>query len=87
MIRYIAYAELGDFYSIQEVCHMLEMSKDELRKSCEKYNVKPSQMKSATGDCPAMTCADCIIIFIKRKRVWLRERTMIHGHKRTSHRG
>ena len=32
MIRYIAYAELGDFYSIQEVCHMLEMSKDELRK-------------------------------------------------------
>ena len=43
MIRYIAYAELGDFYSIQEVCHMLEMSKDELRKSCEKYNVKPSQ--------------------------------------------
>ena len=43
MIRYIAYAELGDFYSIQEVCHMLEMSKDELRKSCEKYNVKPSR--------------------------------------------
>lgn len=41
MIRYIAYAELGDFYSIQEVCHMLEMSKDELRKNCEKYNVKP----------------------------------------------
>ena len=43
MIRYIAYAELGEFYTLQEVCHMLEMSKDELRKNCEKYNVRPSQ--------------------------------------------
>ena len=55
MIRYIAYAELGDFYSIQEVCHMLEMSKDELRKSCEKYGAKPS--RNETGDW-GLTCHD-----------------------------
>ena len=43
MIHYIAYSNLGEFYTLQEVCHMLEMSKDELRKNCEKYNVKPSR--------------------------------------------
>ena len=55
MIRYIAYAELGDFYSIQDVCHMLEMDKENLRKSCEKYGVRPS--RSEMGDW-GLTCHD-----------------------------
>ena len=33
MIQYISYADLNEFYSIKEVCRLLEMSKDELRKT------------------------------------------------------
>ena len=43
MIQYISYADLNEFYSIKEVCRLLEMDKENLRKSCEKYNVKPSR--------------------------------------------
>ena len=41
MIQYISYADLNEFYSIKEVCRLLEMDKENLRKSCEKYGVKP----------------------------------------------
>ena len=41
MIQYISYADLNEFYSIKEVCRLLEMDKENLRKSCEKYSVKP----------------------------------------------
>ena len=37
MIQYISYADLNEFYSIKEVCRLLEMDKENLRKSCEKY--------------------------------------------------
>ena len=43
MIQYISYADLNEFYSIKEVCRLLEMDKESLRKSCEKYGVKPSR--------------------------------------------
>ena len=41
MIQYISYSDLNEFYSIKEVCRLLEMDKENLRKSCEKYGVKP----------------------------------------------
>ena len=41
MIQYISYADLNEFYSIKEVCRLLKMDKENLRKSCEKYGVKP----------------------------------------------
>ena len=34
MIQYISYADLNEFYSIKEVCRLLEMDKENLRKSC-----------------------------------------------------
>ena len=36
MIQYISYADLNEFYSIKEVCRLLEMDKESLRKSCER---------------------------------------------------
>ena len=50
MIQYISYSDLNEFYSIKEVCRLLEMDKENLRKSCEKYNVKPS--RNEIGDLP-----------------------------------
>ena len=55
MIQYISYADLNEFYSIKEVCRLLEMDKEDLRKSCEKFGVKPS--RNETGDW-GMTCHD-----------------------------
>lgn len=43
MIQYISYADLNEFYRIKEVCRLLEMDKENLRKSCEKYGVRPSR--------------------------------------------
>ena len=48
MIQYISYADLNEFYSIKEVCRLLEMDK-------EKYNVKPS--RNEIGDW-GLTCHD-----------------------------
>ena len=31
MIQYISYADLNEFYSIKEVCRLLEMDKETLR--------------------------------------------------------
>ena len=50
MIQYISYADLDEFYSIKEVCRLLEMDKENLRKSCEKYGVKPNRNETVTGD-------------------------------------
>ena len=55
MIQYISYSDLNEFYSIKEVCRLLEMDKENLRKSCEKYNVKPS--RNEIGDW-GLTCHD-----------------------------
>lgn len=55
MIQYISYADLNEFYSIKEVCRLLEMDKENLRKSCEKYGIKPS--RNETGDW-GLTCHD-----------------------------
>ncbi len=43
MIQYISYADLNEFYSIKEICRLLEMDKENLRKNCKKYNVKSSR--------------------------------------------
>ena len=32
MIQYISYSDLNEFYSIKEVCRLLEMDKENLRK-------------------------------------------------------
>ncbi len=48
MIQYISYSDLSEFYSIKEVCRLLEMDKEALRKSCEKYGVNPR--RNETGD-------------------------------------
>ena len=55
MIQYISYSDLNEFYSIKEVCRLLEMDKENLRKSCEKYGVRPS--RNETGDW-GLTCHD-----------------------------
>ena len=55
MIQYISYADLDEFYSIKEVCRLLKMDKENLRKSCEKYGAKPS--RNETGDW-GLTCHD-----------------------------
>ena len=55
MIQYISYSDLNEFYSIKEVCRLLEMDKENLRKSCEKYGVRPS--RSEMGDW-GLTCHD-----------------------------
>ena len=48
MIQYISYADLNEFYSIKEVCRLLEMDKENLRKSCERSSLIVT--KPATGD-------------------------------------
>ena len=86
MIQYISYSDLNEFYSIKEVCRLLEMDKENLRKSCEKYNVKPS--RNEIGDW-GLTCHDlrrCTIFSTRQKRTWSSERMMTRGHDRTSHR-
>lgn len=40
-IGYIDYNGLNEFYSIKELCKLFSMSKDELKKYCEKYDIKP----------------------------------------------
>ena len=41
MAKYIDYCILMDFYTIQEACDLFVMSKGELRKKCEQYDVYP----------------------------------------------
>lgn len=79
MIQYISYADLNEFYSIKEVCRLLEMDKENLRKSCEKYGVRPSRNEMGDWGLTCQTYADCTTSCTKRKRAWLREGTTIRG--------
>lgn len=47
MIRYIAYAELGDFYSIQEVCHIYK--RDEQNRQKEQPTNKANGNRKSLG--------------------------------------
>ena len=49
MIQYISYADLNEFYSIKEVCRLLEMDKENLKKAVKSMASGPTVMKPATG--------------------------------------
>lgn len=40
-IPYINYKELDEFYTISQLCDLLNLSKQELKEKCELYGVKP----------------------------------------------
>lgn len=42
-IPYINYKELADFYTISQVAELFGISKQDLKKKCEQYGVKPRQ--------------------------------------------
>lgn len=42
-MKYINYKDMKDFYTIDEVCRLLEMDKAELRHYSEKYNISPQE--------------------------------------------
>lgn len=50
MIQYISYADLDEFYSIKEVCRLLKMDKENLRKAAKSTAPSLAVMKPATGD-------------------------------------
>ena len=42
-IPYINYKELADFYTISQVAELFCLSKQDLKKKCEQYGIKPRQ--------------------------------------------
>ena len=42
-IPYINYKELADFYTISQVAELFGISKQDLKKKCEQYGIKPRQ--------------------------------------------
>ena len=40
-IPYINYKEHYEFYTIPQICSLLDFSKQELKEKCERYGVKP----------------------------------------------
>lgn len=40
-IAYIDYKKLREFYTIAEVCELLDMAKPDLKKKCAQYNIEP----------------------------------------------
>ena len=40
-IPFINYRELDEFYTILQLCSLLDLSKQELKEKCEQYGVKP----------------------------------------------
>ena len=42
-IPYIDYKTLEEFYTLSEVCKLLQLDKTTLRQKCEAYDIKPRQ--------------------------------------------
>lgn len=40
-VPYIDYNTMDEFYTIKDVCELFGVSKQELKKQCEKHNVEP----------------------------------------------
>lgn len=40
-VSYIDYRDLEEFYTIQEVCDLFDMRKEELKKKCAQYDIAP----------------------------------------------
>ena len=40
-VPYIDYNVMDEFYTLKDVCELFCISKQELKKQCEKHNVKP----------------------------------------------
>ena len=40
-IPYINYAELDEFYTVQQLAKLFGITKQELRKKCEQYDIEP----------------------------------------------
>ena len=40
-VPYINYKDLEEFYSIQEACKLLKLSKDILKRKCNQYGIEP----------------------------------------------
>ena len=50
MIQYISYSDLNEFYSIKEVCRLLEMDKENLKKAAKSMVSGLVVTRPATGD-------------------------------------
>ena len=42
-IPYISYKDLDEFYKIQQLADLFGITKQELKKKCEQYGIKPRQ--------------------------------------------
>lgn len=42
-MKYIDYKSMKDFYTIEEICHLLEIDKQVLRSHAEKYGFEPAE--------------------------------------------
>ena len=48
-MKYIDYNGLKEFYTIQEICELFEMSKASLKEKSEQYEIPPSRNEIGEG--------------------------------------
>ena len=48
-MKYIDYNSLKEFYTIQEICDLFEMSKAILKEKCHQYGIGPSRNEIGEG--------------------------------------
>lgn len=48
-MQYIDYKELKEFYSIEDLCKLLDMSKKDLHKKCNQYLIAPMRNEIGQG--------------------------------------
>lgn len=48
-MQYIDYKKLKEYYTIDEVCQLFDMSKADLKAACKAYNIEPEKRADSIG--------------------------------------
>ena len=80
-MKYLDYRGMKEYYTIDEVCRLFEISKQELKHYADKYSRR--RISTATGDSARFWCESCTILSTRSSIISLAlRRSPIRGRTR-----
>jgi hypothetical protein len=86
-MKYIDYHNANDFYTIDEACDELNLSKKELQRYSEKHKIPPDKTNAASMVSQKLSSASCTTTSTRSRKIanslpLRRHRERIHGHEK-----
>ena len=82
-MKYLDYRGMKEYYTIDEVCRLFEISKQELKHYADKYSIQPQEDQYGNWGVRKVLCVSCTILSTRSSIISLAlRRSPIRGRTR-----